>query len=106
MFGKKGGCHSIVIVSDYLSHDRFAVNVFLKAIVDWLDDNIHKFKEYSFFSDGAASQFKQRFHLCSLSLLDRDVTWQFFATSHGKGAVDGIGGTVNYLVAVSRSVMT
>jgi hypothetical protein len=29
---------------------------------------------------------------------DRAITWNFFATSHGKGAVDGIGGSVKRLV--------
>ncbi|CAF1395943.1 unnamed protein product, partial [Didymodactylos carnosus] len=54
------------------------------------------------FSDGAASQFKQRFMFRNLVQLARDfsfdLTWNFFATSHGKGVVDGIGRTVKCLV--------
>ena len=43
-----------------------------------------------FFSDGAASQFKQRFTLCEITQLEKDWSWNFFATGHGKGAVDGM----------------
>ena len=52
----------------------------------------------SIFSDGCASQFKNRFILSSLGYLQCTygfpISWSFFATSHGKGAVDGIGGAV------------
>lgn len=38
-----------------------------------------------------SSQFKQKYLLCALTHFRRNITWQFFATSHGKGAVDDIG---------------
>ena len=48
--------------------------------------------------DGAASQFKQRYLFSNLHHWEQNtqtkMIWNFFATSHGKGAVDGIGGTV------------
>ena len=47
-----------------------------------------------FFSDGAAFQFKQRFTLCEITLSAKSLSWNFFTTGHGKGAVDGIGGTL------------
>ena len=34
--GKKNGCHSIVIASDYLSHNKYAVLVFISMLVDHL----------------------------------------------------------------------
>jgi hypothetical protein len=50
------------------------------------------------FSDGAASQFKQRYLFANLHSWEIkfgvQLAWNFFATSHGKGAVDGLGGTV------------
>ena len=50
------------------------------------------------FSDSAASQFKQRYLFSNLyewqSEFSIQLIWNFFATSHGKGAVDGIGGSV------------
>ena len=55
-------------------------------------------KEVHIFSDGTASQFKNKFIfklLCVLKeKLQLDLMWHFFATSHGKGAVDGIGGSI------------
>ncbi len=51
----------------------------------------------NFWTDGAASQFKSRYVLCNMTYLKKQeiqASWHFFATSHGKGAVDGIGGEV------------
>jgi hypothetical protein len=54
-------------------------------------------------SDGPASQFKNRYvfnymkRLIPLLKL-KNVQWNFFSTSHGKGAVDGIGGTAKRTV--------
>ena len=95
------GVHSMVIASDYLQHDKYAVNVFLRRILifKWLDDEVRHFEKIVMFSDGAASQFKQRYLLCSLTLFSRPIVWNFFCTSHGKGPVDGIGGTAKRVVA-------
>ena len=50
------------------------------------------------FSDGPSSQFKQKFLFSNLHLWEQDhgvkIQWNFFATSHGKGPVDGLGGSV------------
>jgi hypothetical protein len=56
-----------------------------------------------FFSDGAASQFKQKFLFVILTFFRdeymlKSLIWHFFATSHGKGAVDGIDDTIKRLV--------
>lgn len=49
-----------------------------------------------FFSDGAGSQYKNKknfYQLCQYnSTHSFHVEWHFFATSHGKGPCDGIGG--------------
>ncbi|CAF2088960.1 unnamed protein product, partial [Rotaria magnacalcarata] len=59
-------------------------------------------KEVDCFSDDAASQFKQPFHFRNLVQIANErnihLSWHFFATSHGKGVVDGIGGTGKHLV--------
>ena len=87
---------SYALITDYLSHDKYAVHTFIKSILSDLKTKI-KITKINFFSDGAASQFKQKFNLCNMSLLKDDnveIAGHFFATSHGKGAVDGIGGEV------------
>ena len=87
---EKNGCHSIVIASDYLSHNKYAVLAFMSMLVDHLK-HIREFNRYVVFSDGAPTQFKQKFTMCGMTLLQQSLSWNFFATSHGKGAVDGIG---------------
>ena len=50
-----------------------------------------------FQSDGTGQHFKQRFSLCQVLTLNfpsYDVEWHFSATSHGKGPIDGLGGTI------------
>ena len=90
--------HVMVVVSDYLHHDKYAVNLFLKTILQHLDSTVQRFIKVVIFSDSAASQFRQRYLLSSITLLNRTISWNFFATSHGKGPVDGIGGTTKRLV--------
>ena len=50
------------------------------------------------FSDGASSQFKQWYLFSNLYEWEKEFSinliWNFFAMSHRKGAVDGIGGTI------------
>ena len=90
MLGEKNGCYSIVIASDCLSHNKYAVLAFMYILVDHLK-HIREFNRYVVFSDGAPTQFKQKFTMCGMTLLQQSLSWNFFATSHGKGAVDGIG---------------
>ena len=60
------------------------------------------FKLY-YFSDGASTQFKNRKNFINLCKHAKDfdilAECNFFATSHGKGACDGVGGTVKRLAA-------
>ena len=60
-----------------------------------LGEKFPSIKVLTVFSDGAGSQFKQRFLFSNLHYWEQDLklTWNFFATSHGKGVVDGLLGT-------------
>lgn len=93
---------SFAIVSDILRHDKHAVFACLKKIIMLLKDQVPELKLIKFFSDGAASQFKNRFTLSNLCFMPKDFgvhgEWFFFATSHGKGAVDGVGAVVKRAV--------
>jgi hypothetical protein len=55
-------------------------------------------KKITYFSDGAASQYKIFKNFSNLCYHEHDfgvkAEWHFFATSHGKSACDGVGGTV------------
>lgn len=94
---------SYCIISDYLQHDKHAVYTFLQALISDVKASFPNVLSMNIYSDGAASQFKQRFilsslnHIKSANDLER-LEWNFFASSHGKGAVDGVGGSVKRLV--------
>ncbi|CAF1573778.1 unnamed protein product [Adineta ricciae] len=96
------GGQSYVCVADELSHDKYHVNAALEHIFQKLKSQFSNLKEVHVFSDGATQQFKQRFlfrNLCRLSAKFKiDLSWHFFATTHGKGVVDGIGGSLKRLV--------
>ena len=56
-------------------------------------------KTLNFFSDGPATQYKQKgnFFLLSTEPLSKGfsvVNWNLFETIHGKGAPDGVGGAI------------
>ena len=89
-----GQTESYALISDYREHNKCFVDIAIKTIIADLK-NKHSPHIIDFFTDGAASQFKQKYTLNNMTLInDIECTWHFFATSHGKGAVDGIGGGV------------
>lgn len=88
---------SFIVISEVLKHDTIAVQVFISKLISFLQTKI-KVKKATFMSDGAASQYKNRKNFASLCKFKKkyniDAEWHFFATSHGKGPCDAIGGTL------------
>jgi hypothetical protein len=97
-----------VIVSDTLQHFKQTVFVFMEFVLKEVMAHGSGIKSVQIFSDGAPTQFKQKYLFCSLThwkeKFNIELVWNFFATSHGKGTVDGIGGTVKR--SVMRAVRT
>lgn len=94
---------SFVVISDGMQHDTIAVYLFQK-LTDFLKTTFgHPPTKTSYFSDGAASQHKNRKNFLNLCFHKSDfrvpAEWHFSATFHGKGAWDGLGGTVKRLAA-------
>lgn len=87
--------HSFAVLSDYRSHDKYAMWYFLGTIIEHLKQDYPSVRKLLIFSDGAASQFKNRHTLSNLLFTKYDfeisTEWNFMATSHGKDAVDGVG---------------
>ena len=85
-----------VIVSNCLTHGKVAVYRYLDILISDIQ-NFTEVEKLKVFSDGAASQFKQRYVLSLLPVFSQQygiqMSWNFFATSHGKGVVDGHGGS-------------
>ena len=85
---------SHVIVSDNLKHDKYGVVVFVTEILK------HKpgIQLLKVWPDRPNSQFKNKYVMGALGMLSErhnvTIIWNFSATSHGKGSVDGIGATL------------
>lgn len=92
---------SLCIMSDDLEHDTCFVHEVMRVITDYLKLNHPNVKSVQYFSDGCAGQYKNYKNFMNLCLHEQELgmpaTWSFFATSHGKGPCDGIGGTVKRL---------
>ena len=93
---QQDSCTSTVSISDDLTHSRDSVIIFVdKLLSSVIDESV---KTLHIWSDVQSSQFKNRFIAASIPWLQEKqklkICWNFFATSHGKGPVDGIGGVV------------
>lgn len=94
--------YSFACVSDDLKHCKNSVWTFLKVLVKEIRDLAPKIEHLHIFSDNCAGQFKSRYTMSNVCFGQTDfgvkIDWNFFASSHGKGAVDGIGGMVKRIV--------
>ncbi|GBM01951.1 hypothetical protein AVEN_269560-1 [Araneus ventricosus] len=83
------------VISDHLVHDTTTFWTFQKVIVTDLIKEVPQIKYIKYFSDGLSAQYKNFINLCHHEK-DHGVKaeWHFSASCHGKGACDGIGGTV------------
>ena len=79
--------------TDLTDHTNTTIVVYLDYLL-----NIHAVYRSNIFlwSDGTSSRFKNRFMARFMEMSEEkhasNISWNFFATSHGKGAVDGVGG--------------
>ncbi len=94
---------SSCIISDCLDHNVYTVYRFNKELIEYIKRQHPAVNRILYWSDGAASQYKNFKNMCNLghhlSDYNIDAEWHFFATSHGKSPCDGIGGTVKRLAA-------
>ena len=100
-------CHfSYVIISESLHHNTTAVFLYQKCFINFVKQfhpPVSQPHKIIYFTDGAGSQYKNRKNFLNLCLHEDDfgvfAEWHFSATAHGKGACDGVGGTVKRLAA-------
>lgn len=94
-----------VIITDFKGyhgskgHDKYSVSCFTRKIFEFLvTKSKNPIDKILFQSDGTAQHFKQKYTLCQVLTLNfpevKEVEWHFSATSHGKGPIDGLGGTI------------
>ena len=83
----------MVVVSDDASHYKYTVSKCLEHVLTHLKALTPSLKQLIIFSDGSASQFKQRYLFKNLTFLVKEfsiaLSWNFFASSHGKGKTIG-----------------
>ncbi|EDO29585.1 predicted protein [Nematostella vectensis] len=95
-------CNSHVIVTDDHNHDKQSIAVFMDYTINTLvKEMFPQVASVDIFSDGPSSQFKNRYMANFYQTLQQNgvkINWHFFASSHGKGVVDGLGGTVRRVV--------
>ncbi|CAG2222935.1 unnamed protein product [Mytilus edulis] len=91
---------SLIVISDSLTHDSNAVQVFTYKLIAHLRNNpdpcpinvIHRF------SDNCAAQYKNKVAFYNLTLLEEThdirVVYHFTESGHGKGPSDGLGAAI------------
>lgn len=94
-----GQFHAKVLVSDCTIHTKDTIVTYLCKILDVLPPSL---KILKIWSDGPSSQFKNKFIAALIPILENryglKIVWNYFATAHGKGCIDGIGATVKCVV--------
>lgn len=94
-----GNFQSKVFVSDELLHTKQTIIPYLWKLLKNMPSSL---KILKIWSDGPSSQFKNKFLAAAIPMLEEKlqikIVWNFFATAHGKGCVDGLGANVKSTV--------
>lgn len=99
--GDKVVPRSFCTVSNNLAHQAHAVWAHLDPILNQLSREFPQTKLFHVFSDSPSSQYRNRTNIWLFKTylpnyfpLLEIATWNFSEPGHGKGAVDGVGGTL------------
>ncbi|CAH0382775.1 unnamed protein product [Bemisia tabaci] len=90
---------SFCTVSDCCRHDAPAIWAHLGPVLDMLKKDYEAIEIIHFFSDGPTTQYRNKYNFflfqkCCIERNFYQATWNFSEPGHGKGAADGVGGTV------------
>ena len=89
---------SFCFISDSLKHSTAMVHTFVKKLIPYIKDKYPQISKLIYFSGGCSGQYKNRYNFINLLHHEADfglqAEWNFFATSHGKNACNGIGGAL------------
>ena len=93
--------YSLCILSDDNQHDTPFVYKCQQIAMNYIKENHTCIQNIEYFTDGCGGQYKNFKNFINICHHYEDFglngKWNFFATSHGKGPCDGIGGTVKRL---------
>ena len=85
-----------MLISDYMAQNKTSPVIFTGVILAELPKGAIEVKIWS---NGPASQFKNKYVIAAKKACDVKLVWNFFVTSHGKGQVDSVGGTQQRIAA-------
>ena len=92
----------ITITSESSDHSRNAAFSCVNMIIQYMQKKTHpeNINKVFVWSDGCASQFRSKFVFSLMTYFDKtmDVEWHYNEAHHGKGPMDGVGGTVKNVV--------
>ena len=95
---------NVTITSEAPDHSRIAAFSCVNSVIDFVKNKYFElFREnivVHIWSDGCAAQFRSRYVFSLMTNFDPayDISWYYNERHHGKGPMDGIGGTVKNLV--------
>ena len=89
---------SRVIVTDCRDHQKRSVAAFTASVIDSVKCELKTVRNIVVWTDGPSSQYKNKFIFVLTAKLaevyNLELSWNYFATSHGKGPNDALGGNV------------
>ncbi len=89
---------SIIAISESLKHNHVSVRLFWERAINYAKQKISNLSKIIHFSDGSGGQYKNRMTFFNLTQMKREfgviAEWHFFATCHGKGSCDAMGGVI------------
>ena len=104
MWYYRGLTFSMIILSDSVEDEKRTVSTFTHAVLEEVLLHCPEVKDLKICTYWPSSQFKNKFILVLLLAMndtlypDLRITWNYFATSHGKGPNDALGATSKCIV--------
>ena len=101
----------MLICSDTTEKEKNTVRNFISAIYYKLDPSSQNNKNITeiIWTEGPSSEFKNKYMVAFLQELsskhNKNFHWKYFATSHGKGVVDGVDGKAKSTVQTKRKFL-
>ena len=100
LYSKSQVCQPFLIITYSQDKGKNSVFTFRNALTDYIQ--FEKGDMLVIYTDGPSLEFKNRYIVKLVSMLSKKFqckfSWKYFATSHGKGVVDGISGSAKSLV--------
>ena len=90
----------MAVISESNHHSRIAAFSYIVTIFDELKKMMGELRKVILWSDGCSSQFHSKFIFARLTHFDRNIAlqWNYNEDHHGKGPMDGVGGTIKRVV--------